>query len=324
MTTSKRIDFSPDADIPSLEGKVILITGANSGLGKQASLDLAKHSPAMIYMAARDPAKGNEAVADVNSQVPEAHVSYLEMDLSSFASIKKAAKTVLESSPRLDILMLNAGLMGCPPKATVEGYEIQMGTNLLGHALLLKLLTPLLHHTSAITGAPARVVSMASSAWKHAGPEKIQFDTLKDPFGGAVTPVRRYIQSKTANMLYASEVAKHCHSNTTDDTNQGEKKPFVILSVDPGEVNTQLFTREPGDEQMAGLQAHVAPKVVRPVVEGVKNQLWAATAPDEDVVNGAHYEPVGYSPEPSGVMLDEELGARVWEWTRNELEGQEI
>ena len=197
---------------------------------------------------------------------------------------------------------------------------MQMGTNHVGHALLLKLLTPRLRQTSTITGAPARVVSMASSAWKHAGPEKIQFATLKDPFGGAVTPVKRYIQSKTANMLYAREVAKHGIANNSD---KGEK-PFVILSVDPGEVNTQLFTRAPGDEQMAGLQTKVAPKVVRPVVEGVKNQLWDATAPDGDVVNGAHYEPVGYRPEPSGLMLDEELGRRVWEWTCKELEGQEI
>ncbi|KAK8133572.1 hypothetical protein PG984_005584 [Apiospora sp. TS-2023a] len=320
MATSKRIDFSPDADIPSLEGKVILITGANSGLGKQASLDLAKHSPAMIYMAARSTEKGNEAVDDVKRQVPEANVSFLEMDLSSFASIKAATKTVLESSPRLDILMLNAGRdHGLPPKGNgrrirdPDGHQPHRPrpTAEAPHPLA----SPYLHHQ----GAPARVVSMASSAWKHAGPEKIQFDTLKDPFGGAVRPVRRYIQSKTANMLYAREVAKR----GSPSVSQGQK-PFVILSVDPGEVNTQLFTREPGDEQMAGLQAHVAPNVVRPVAEGVKNQLWAATAPEEDVVNGAHYEPVGYHPEPSGLMLDEELGARVWEWTRKELEGQDI
>ncbi|KAK8087332.1 Bli-4-like alcohol dehydrogenase [Apiospora phragmitis] len=268
MATSKGIEFSPDTDIPSLKGKVILITGANSGLGKQASLELAKHSPAMIYMAARSPEKGKEAIAEVQSQVPNANVSFLEMDLSSFASIKKAAKSVLDSSPRLDILMLNAGptVMGCPPNATAEGYEIQMGTNHVGHALLLKLLNPLLRQTTATTaGTPARVVSMASSAWKHAGPEKIQFETLRDPFGaGAVTPVRRYIQSKTANMLYARALA-----------------------------NRNMM--------------------VRPVSEGVKNQLWAATAPAGDVVSGAHYEPVGYRPEPSGVMLDEELGEKVWE-----------
>lgn len=205
--------------------------------------------------------------------------------------------------------------MGCPPQATAEGYEIQMGTNHIGHALLLKLLSPLLLQTAITTGSPARIVSMASSAWKYASPEKkIQFETLKDPLGGDVTPVNRYIQSKTANMLYAAQAAKQLDGS----------ERVIILSVDPGEVATQLFSRAPGDEQMAHLQKTVVPKVVRPVAEGVLNQLWAATAPDADVVSGAHYEPVGYRPEPSGLMLDEELGAKVWEWTQKELEGQEI
>ncbi|KAK8025289.1 hypothetical protein PG990_003112 [Apiospora arundinis] len=320
MEASKGVQFSPSSDIPSLDGMVLLITGANSGLGKEASLELAKHDPSMIYMAARSPEKGNEAVAEIQRIVPGANVAFLEMDLSSLASIKKAAKTVLDSSPRLDILMLNAGLMGCPPKATSEGYEIQMGTNHVGHALLLKLLSPLLLQTAATRGTPTRVVSMASSAWKYAGPEKIQFETLKDPFGGGVKPVNRYIQSKSANMLYARQAAKYFDGGEKSD----EKPRFIILSVDPGEVATQLFTREPGDEQMANLQTVVAPKVVRPVSEGVKNQLWAATAPAKDVVNGAHYEPIGYRPEPSGLMLDEELGVKVWEWTQKELEGHEI
>ncbi|KAK7420238.1 hypothetical protein QQX98_002893 [Neonectria punicea] len=282
---TKGVSFNPTTDIPSLEGKVILITGANSGLGKQSSLELAKHNPAQIWMAARSPEKGNEAVADVKRLVPGTAATFLELDLGSFDSIKSAAKTVLASSPRLDILMLNAGLMGCPPKQTKEGYEIQMGTNHVGHALLLKLLMPLLLNTSS--SHPVRVVSLASSAWKYAGPEKIQFDTLKSLEGA--TPVNRYIQSKTANMLYAMEFAKH-HPEIT------------IVSIDPGEVATQLFT--------PGL-----------VEEGVKNQVWAATG--EGVLTGLHYEPVGRH-EPSGLMLDSELAKSVWEWTQKELEGQEL
>ncbi|KAI0377143.1 NAD(P)-binding protein [Hypomontagnella monticulosa] len=301
---TKSVSFNPVTDIPSLEGKVILITGANSGLGKQSSLELARHNPEQIWMAARSPEKGNEAVTDIKRQVPGAAVTLLVLDLSSFDSIKSAAKTVLASSPRLDILMLNAGLMGCPPKHTKEGYEIQMGTNHVGHALLLKLLTPLLLKT--VTSHPVRIVSLASSGWKYAGPEKIQFETLKSLEG--VSPVNRYIQSKAANMLYAQEFAKHYPQLT-------------IVSVDPGEVATQLFSREPGDEQMVHLQTEVAPKRVRPVEEGVKNQLWAATA--REVTSGLHYEPVGVH-KPSGLMLDKELAKKVWDWTQRDLEGQEI
>ncbi|TVY40543.1 putative oxidoreductase [Lachnellula occidentalis] len=298
------ISFNPSTDIPSLEGKVILITGTNSGLGKQASLELAKHKPALIWMAARSPEKGNEAVADVKGQVPGVAATFLQLDLSSFDSIRKAAKTVLEGSTRLDILMLNAGLMGCPPKLTTEGYEIQMGTNHVGHALLLKLLTPLILKTAS--SHPVRVVSLASSAWKYAGPEKIQFETLKSLEG--VTPVNRYIQSKVANMLYPQEFAKH-HPQLT------------IVSIDPGDVATQLFSREPGDEQMKYLQTEVAPKRVRSVEEGVVSQLWAATG--EGVTSGLHYAPVGLY-ESMGLALDTELAEKVWEWTRKELEGQDI
>ncbi|KAK0717946.1 hypothetical protein B0T26DRAFT_872266 [Lasiosphaeria miniovina] len=305
MATTQKPGFNPSADIPSLAGKVILITGANSGLGKQSSLELAKHGPAQLWMAARSPEKGVEAVADVKNKVPGAAVAFLELDLSSFDSIKCAAKTVLDSTQRLDILMLNAGLMGCPPKLTAEGYEIQMGTNHMGHALLLELLLPLLERTSG-----ARVVSMASSAWKHAGPEKIQFDTLKS-LDRRVGPVQRYIQSKVANTLYATEFAAH-HPG------------LLIVSINPGEVDTNLFTREPGDEVMRSLQTDVVPKVVRPVEEGVLNQLWAATAPSEKLVSGLHYEPVGVHHKPEGLRLDTELAAKLWEWTEKELEGQRI
>ncbi|KAK6066463.1 short-chain dehydrogenase/reductase [Seiridium cupressi] len=302
--TTEGVTFDPTIDIPSQEGKVILITGANSGLGKQSSLELAKHNPAQIWMASRSPEKGEQAVADVKSQVPGAAVTFLELDLSSFESIKKAAKAVLASSPRLDILILNAGLMGCPPKLTKEGYEIQMGTNHIGHALFLKLLTPLLLETAK--SHPVRVVSLASSAWKYAGPEKIQFETLKSLEG--VTPVNRYVQSKTANMLYVQGFSKH-------------RPEFVTVSIDPGEVATQLFTREPGDEQMKYLQTEVAPKAVRPVTEGVRNHLWAATA--DGVKSGLHYAPVGVE-ESFGLAIDTELAEKVWDWTQKELEGQEI
>jgi retinol dehydrogenase-12 len=106
---SKGVSFNPATDIPSLVGKIILITGANSGLGKQSALELAKQNPTQIWMAARSVEKGNDAVADVRRQIPHAAVAFLELDLSSFESIKSAATTVLASSDRLDILMLNAG-----------------------------------------------------------------------------------------------------------------------------------------------------------------------------------------------------------------------
>lgn len=97
--------FDPARDIPSLDGKVILITGGNIGIGKQSALDLSKHNPAQLWIAARNAKTGNETVDEIKAATPGAKVRFLEMDLASFESIKKAVKTFQESSPRLDILM---------------------------------------------------------------------------------------------------------------------------------------------------------------------------------------------------------------------------
>ncbi len=116
------------------------------------------------------------------------------------------------------------------------------------------------------------------------------------------------MQSKLANLLYAKEVAKHYPQ-------------FKTMSIDPGAVKTDLFSREPGDEQMRYLQTKVAPEKAGPIEEGVKNQLWAATA--DGVVSGTYYEPIGVD-AAEGVGRDEEMARRLWEWTEKELEGHEI
>jgi retinol dehydrogenase 12 len=197
--------------------------------------------------------------------------------------------------------------MGCAPSLTPDGFEIQMATNHLGHAMLLKLPQPIL--------APdARIVSMSSSAWKHSPPgQKIDFDTLRTASNDVVPPVFRYVQSKIANLLYAQQYAKR----SAADHHPGH----IIVSINPGEVKTNLFTREPGDEHMKKLQTEVAPKIAGPIEDGVKNQLWAATTAAANLVNGAHYAPVGVE-EKWGIADDEELAEQLWAWTEEALAGQ--
>ncbi|KAF7307422.1 hypothetical protein MIND_00536600 [Mycena indigotica] len=305
------ITFSPSKDIPSLSGRVILITGANTGLGKEYALNLVKHRPAEVWLTARDDAKGQAALSDVKGQAsPETKVSLLNLDLSSFASVKATADAFIRSTTRLDILFLNAGMMGCPPAVSVDGYEIQFATNHLGHALLLKLLTPLLSKTAeTVPAADVRVVSLSSVGYKHVTSGTIQFDTLQDAAKildpNVVSPVQRYTQSKLANLLYAQEFAKR-------------HPQFTTVSVDPGAVTTELFSREPGDEQMKMLQTVLAPKHGKPLVEGVKNPLWAATASSELVQSGKFYEPVGKE-ALEGAGLNTALAKTLWEWTEEEL-----
>ncbi|RBR25405.1 uncharacterized protein FIESC28_01842 [Fusarium coffeatum] len=299
MSDHKTYSFSPSKDIPSLAGKVILITGANTGLGKATAIELAKHSPAHIYITARDQSKGNAALEEVKSTSAEAtKISLLELDLSSFESIKAAAKTFLEREERLDVLLLNAGVMGAPPILTKDGYEMHMGTNHLGHALLLKLLQPTLDRTS-----DSRVVHLTSAGFRHVGPSGIEFSTLRSATSATPLPLR-YAQSKLACLLYAREAAK----NYT----------FTNIAINPGEVKTELFSREAGDEMMKHLQENVVPKMAGPVEEGVKNHLWAATAKIE---SGDFYEPVGVK---ENVEVDDGMAKELWEWTEEQLKDQSL
>ncbi|KAF5560174.1 alcohol dehydrogenase Bli-4 [Fusarium napiforme] len=114
--------FDPDRDIPSLEGKVILITGGNVGLGKQSALALSKHQPSELWIAARSAKKADSAIAEIKQLSPAVQVRFLELDLASFASVKTATEAFLSSVSRLDILMLNAGIMACPPWPDHGGF----------------------------------------------------------------------------------------------------------------------------------------------------------------------------------------------------------
>ena len=114
--------FDPDRDIPSLDGKIILVTGGNIGLGKESIYQLSKHDPSHIYLAARSESKARDAIAEIKEKVPNARITFLELDLTSFDSVKKAADTFTKSEKRLDILLNNAGIMACPPGLTKDGY----------------------------------------------------------------------------------------------------------------------------------------------------------------------------------------------------------
>ena len=123
--------FSPDNDINDLTERVILVTGSNTGLGREAVNQLAKHNPSHIYLAARTPAKGEVAVAEIREAVPSAQISFLPLDLASFKSVSSAVEIFTSKSKRLDILMNNAGIMATPAGTTEEGYEIQVRHTLL-------------------------------------------------------------------------------------------------------------------------------------------------------------------------------------------------
>lgn len=299
-------------DIPSLKGKVILVTGGNSGLGKQSILDLARHEPQEIWLTARTVDKAEQAIADIKQQVPDANIKPLPLDLTSLDSVQAAARTFTSASGRLDILMCNAGCMAAPEGLTKDGYELQFGTNHVGHALLAKLLTPLLDKTAAEPNADVRVVFLSSAAVGTAPNGGIHFDTLKTT-QASLSTWARYGQSKLANALYARAMAR--------------KKPdWVVTAVHPGVINTNLSHYMTASSWWAGPVLLLVGRFLTTIEDGVLNQLWAATGPRGHVKSGTLYYPVGRATggHRGPYTEDDAIAEKLWEWTEEELKGQAI
>ncbi|KIY48181.1 NAD(P)-binding protein [Fistulina hepatica ATCC 64428] len=302
--------FDPVKDIPDLSGKVILVTGGKSlltdrnvGLGKETILQLARHNPTQIYLAARTQSKAEQAIADIKKDVPDARITYLLLDLTSFASIKKAADLFLVQPSRLDLLINNAGIMATPPGKTAEGYEIQFGTNHMGHALLTKLLLPTLLETAKQPGTDVRVISVSSRAHNFTL-HPITYDQDKLNSRRATS---RYALSKLANIQYARELA--------------ERYPQITsVSLHPGVISTDLYSSM---ENRGFFFRIVIPfmksRVWANVRDGAKTQLWAATVSKDKLQNGAYYEPIGVKKQGSKFARNDEASKKLWEWTQEEL-----
>ncbi|GKT53032.1 retinol dehydrogenase [Colletotrichum tofieldiae] len=299
--------LNTNTDIPDLSGKVIVVTGGNIGLGKETITQFSKHNPAHIYLAARSESKALAAIEDIKNTVPNAApITFLEVDLTSFESIKRAAKEFRSKSETLHILVNNAGIMAWPPSTTKEGYEIQFGTNHMGHALLTKLLLPTLQHTAKTSpDKDVRIVSLSSAAEKWVPSDLYNFDDLKTDMASTGT-WSRYGASKIANIHHARALAK--------------RYPEIrCISVHPGVVSTNLTSglaaSWPIIKPIMGILSWLT---LSSVADGAKNQIWASVSPDAET--GVFYWPVGVKGKDSKHAKNEELSEKLWEWTEKELE----
>ena len=286
----------------------MLILSGNTGLGKEAVDQIAAHNPAHIYLAARTPSKGEAAVASVKNLVSDVPITYLPLDLSSFDSIVSAVQSFKSKSDHLDVLMNNAGIMATPSDTTKEGYEIQFGTNHIGHALLTKLLLPTLLSTAEKPGSDVRIVNLTSEGHRLAPSGGIVFDQakLKD-----VGPWGRYGQSKLSNILFAKELAKRYPSITS-------------VAVHPGVIITNLYTPNAQTSFLMRIFVAVSGSFLGKPSTGALNQLWAATAAKDELSNGAYYTPIGKPSSGSGYAKDDKLANALWEWTEDELTSNEF
>ena len=268
-------------DIPLLNGQRFLITGANSGIGYQAALELARRG-AVVVMASRDQARGKAALARLRREAtgPEsaaAAAELVELNLASLDSVRQLADAELAQAKGLHCLINNAGVMA-PKKRleTKDGFELQFGTNVLGHFALTALLMPALEAAGA-----SRVVTIASIAHKRG---KIDFNDLNST--RTYDPMGAYAQSKLANLMFSFELDRRLRA---------EGSEILSVAAHPGVANTRLFQSDdnPAIERAIRKAVGVAMGIVLNTdAEGALPTLFAATSNAAE--GGGYYGPQGW------------------------------
>jgi NAD(P)-dependent dehydrogenase (short-subunit alcohol dehydrogenase family) len=244
------------ADLPDQSGRTVLVTGANSGLGLQTSLELARGG-ARVLLACRNPARAQDALGRIRAEVPNAAAELVSLDLASLDSIEGAVDEVARRTKSLDLLVNNAGVMAVPRSTTADGFEMQLGTNHLGHFALTGRLLPLL-----LASPAPRVVTVSSGAHKIG---RMDFDDLMGERG--YRRWRAYGQSKLANLLFTAELDRRAHGR------------LVAAAAHPGYAATHLQQGQ-GQPLLEVLMKAGNRVLAQSDVQGAWPQLYAATMPD--------------------------------------------
>ena len=289
------------ADIPPLNGKTAVITGATGGLGYETALALAG-AGAVVVLTGRNDAKGRNAIQSIRTQFPDAKVSYETLDLASLASVAEFVARFVAAYPSLDLLINNAGVMALPQRqTTVDGFEMQFGTNYLGHYALTARLLPWLRRSHQ-----SRVVNLSSLAHRSG---TINFDDLQST--RSYVPWKAYSQSKLAMLMFALELQRR-----SDAAGWG----LMSNAAHPGYARTDLIANGPGAGGLLWqINKSLQPLVSHSAAEGALPTLFAATSPQAEP--GGYYGPNWFyelkgPPVPAKIMpqaKDAAVAARLWD-----------
>ncbi|MCB0970495.1 MAG: SDR family NAD(P)-dependent oxidoreductase [Acidimicrobiales bacterium] len=290
-----------------LHGRRVVVTGASSGLGEESSRALAA-AGATVAMLARDEAKLDAAAARIRDRVPDARLEVGRVDLADLASVRAAGGRLVAGDDPIDVLINNAGVMACPQGRTADGFEVQLGTNHLGHFLLTALAMPAL-----LAAEAPRVVTLSSAGHSIA-------DVDVDDLGfeqGSYDPWIAYGRSKSANARFARGLAARFGD-----------RGLQSYSVHPGAILTDLG-RHLDEELLAQMMERSrargathgedAPFAFKPVEAGAATQVWASVA-DLAGSNGAYLADCGLgeaggNPNHAGFetfLLDDDVTDRLW------------
>jgi NAD(P)-dependent dehydrogenase (short-subunit alcohol dehydrogenase family) len=284
-------------EAPDQSGRTAVVTGANSGLGLIAARELAR-AGATVVITARDQAKGTAAEAEIREHVPDAKLEPRVLDLAELASVRELAASLGDAHERIDVLMNNAGVMMTPQETTADGFELQFGTNHLGHFALTGLLL------DRIGGPDPRIVTVTSIEHR---PGRIDFDDLEWQRG--YQPRRAYQRSKLANAAFAIELDRRLRAAGS---------PVRSVLAHPGYTATNLQLSGPTGPMKSLLRVGNS-LFAQGVDDGALPQLYAAVSPDVEA--GGFYGPRGpfeLRGAPKRVRAtsrarDPELGRRLWE-----------
>ena len=282
-------------------GKIVLITGANSGIGYQAALEFARHG-AHVLLGVRNPAKGQQALQRLLREVPGAGAEVVELDIASLHSVRSFAESFLSRGQALDILINNAGVMALPTRElTVDGFERQFGTNHLGHFALTGLLLPALSRAAA-----PRVVTVSSLAHRNGKMEIANLQSERD-----YKPWDAYNNSKLANLLFANELDRRARAAGS---------PLLSVAVHPGISKTSIFANGPGTGDFKAKVVNLlAPVLMQDDAKGALPTEFAAT--DPGVRGGQYIGPDGFGEfkgfpkvvQPRPQALDAAAAKNLWE-----------
>lgn len=277
-------------------GKTILITGANTGLGYETALELAKKN-ALVLLAGRNIDKINQAILNIKSECPSAKLEAGIVDLTDLQSVKTFAESILEKHHRLDVLINNAGVMFPPASKTKDGFELQFGVNFIAHFALTALLFEVISKTK-----DSRVVTLSSIAHKNG---KIDFENLKleKPYD----KFREYGQSKVADLIFSIELQRRL---------KGVGSSTISVGAHPGISKTELLRTD--NPAMIQEFPHMSAN------QGAFSSLFAATEPLE---GGSYVGPDGEgemtgfpaSAYISEYAKDQWIGKKLWEYAESEL-----
>lgn len=273
-----------------MDGKVVVVTGGNAGIGKEAAVGLAELG-AHVVITSRNPARGSEAVAEIRERSGSSAVEAMALDLASFPSIRSFASNLLARTDRLDVLLNNAGLVQAQRTETEDGFETTFGVNHLGHFVVTSLLLDRLR-----ASAPSRIVNVSSHAHKQAG-GGLDFDDLQSE--RRYRPFRAYGRSKLANIYFTRELARRL-----------EGTGVTANALHPGFVASRF-----GRDNDLGWIGNIGMPIARPFAispeKGARTSIWLASSPEVASTTGGYFFKCAPS-RPSKLARDDESARRLW------------